>query len=372
MARAALRRLHRWLGFTVGLWAAVAGLSGSLLVFSDAIDHQLAPSLRPAASALPDSLAYLDRADAMLAQTYPDRVVQSFRLPRAAGDPLSARLAGAPVTEVFIDPNSGTRLGERALYGGVMGVIWDLHVHLLAGETGETIAGVLALALLAALLIGLWLWWPRRGGLARALRVRWSAGPRARLADLHSVGGVLTLPLLLIPIITGLMLVFHGPTTSALIRTFGGPDLALPASLPAPTDLRPRQPLSVLVQAGDAALPEARPVSISLPESADMPVVVRQRFPENSHPNGRSFVAVDPRTAEVLHSHSWREAGTGLRIADFKYPLHIGEAFGLPGRLMVLATGLLPLALLITGGWLWWRKRQAASASLRRSASSRS
>ena len=66
--------------------------------------------------------------------------------------------------------------------------------------------------------------------------------------------------------------------------------------------------------------------------------------------------------------HDWRDAGLGIRAADYKYPLHIGAAFGLPGRLLVLATGLAPALLLTTGAFVWWRKRQARRAGQRSAA----
>ena len=41
------------------------------------------------------------------------------------------------------------------------------------------------------------------------------------------------------------------------------------------------------------------------------------------------------------------------------HPLHNGEAFGLAGRLLAFAGGLLPTLLLVTG-WLRWRHKCAA------------
>lgn len=361
--RQMLRKLHRVLGLSVGLWAVLAGLTGSVLVFSDAIDRWLNPQLLQVA---PQALAPdLDAAVAAVQGRFPDTPLQALRLPDEADAPLVFRVgADDAVFNVFVDPYTAEILGTRDQYGGAMGLLWDLHVHLLAGETGETVAGVLALFLLSMVISGVVLWWPGRGRMASGFKLRWSAPLLPRLYNLHRVAGALTWPLLLVPAVTGIMLVFHGPITAALIATLGGPPPNMPKLLPNAETVAAtsRAPLSQLLARADAALPGAHLVSVKFPQRPDEPLVVRQRFAANSHPNGRSFVAIHPRSGTVLKVHDWRTAGLGVRASDYKYPLHIGTAFGLPGRLLVLAIGLLPALLLGTGGYVWWHRRRAPAA----------
>ncbi|WP_416366234.1 PepSY domain-containing protein [Sphingomonas aerolata] len=44
--RVTMRRVHLWLGLTIGVLFAFAGLTGSLLVFYPEIDAALSPALR--------------------------------------------------------------------------------------------------------------------------------------------------------------------------------------------------------------------------------------------------------------------------------------------------------------------------------------
>lgn len=351
-----LRTLHRWLGLGVGLWAALVGLTGSVLVFSDEIDAWLNPQLlrvEPRAAAW-----HVDGAVAAVRERFAGEPLLSLRLPRAANEPIVLRVGEQPVTDVYVNPYTSVVLGTRAEHGGAMGFLFDLHAHLLAGETGETVAGVLALVLIVMLVSGLVLWWPRRRQWAAAFKIRWSAAALPRMFNLHRVAGAMAAPLLLIAAVTGAMLVFHNPTTAFLIATLGGPPLSLPKTVPV-ASAGDMQPVSRLLASAAAALPDADIVSLKFPRQAGEPMVVRLRFESNTHPNGRSFVAVDPRTAEVLHVHDWRQAALGVRASDYKYPLHIGTAFGLPGRIIVLIAGLVPVLLLCTGGYVWWRKRAA-------------
>jgi uncharacterized iron-regulated membrane protein len=41
------------------------------------------------------------------------------------------------------------------------------------------------------------------------------------------------------------------------------------------------------------------------------------------------------------------------------HPLHNGEAFGLPGRVLACIAGILPTLLFVTG-WLRWRQKKRA------------
>ncbi|MBD3619023.1 MAG: PepSY domain-containing protein [Chromatiales bacterium] len=351
--KAFLRKLHQLLGLSVGIWAAVTALTGSILVFDDEIDAWLNPTLlRVAPQAIPQDV---DAAVASVQADFADVPLGAVRLPRTAEEPFVFRIDDEQVRHVFVNPYTAEILGTRAEHAGVMGLLWDLHVHLLAGETGEQVAGYLALALIVMLISGLVLWWPSRRAPGKAFRIKWSAGGLPRMYDLHRVTGAIAAPFILVVVVTGAMLVFHGITLGWLVSLFGGPT---PAPPPQVAVASATAPVSAWIREAQASLPEATPVSVTFPREPGRAAVVRLRHASNPHPNGRSFIAVNPYSAEVLQVHDWRTAGTGVRVSDYKYPLHIGAAFGLPGRLLVLFTGLLPLALLLTGGYVWWRKRR--------------
>lgn len=46
----------------------------------------------------------------------------------------------------------------------------------------------------------------------------------------------------------------------------------------------------------------------------------------------------------------------GDRFRTRQFPLHSGQGFGLPGRILVCVTGLVPPLLAFTGIWLWLRR----------------
>jgi uncharacterized iron-regulated membrane protein len=49
------------------------------------------------------------------------------------------------------------------------------------------------------------------------------------------------------------------------------------------------------------------------------------------------------------------------------FPLHSGSAFGQAGLVAMCVTGIVPLLMVLTGLWVWWRKRRGERISRERS-----
>jgi uncharacterized iron-regulated membrane protein len=61
---------------------------------------------------------------------------------------------------------------------------------------------------------------------------------------------------------------------------------------------------------------------------------------------------VDGREGVLLGRFDHRDGTVGDRIRTWPFPLHSGQGFGLPGRILICGAGLLPLPLTGTGFWL--------------------
>src|SRR5262245_20819796 len=73
--------LHGWLGLNLGLWFALVGLTGSVLVFEDEVDAFLNPGLLVERKAGPHLLPHriLARAD----DEFPGASIERIRVPAA-------------------------------------------------------------------------------------------------------------------------------------------------------------------------------------------------------------------------------------------------------------------------------------------------
>lgn len=74
-------------------------------------------------------------------------------------------------------------------------------------------------------------------------------------------------------------------------------------------------------------------------------------------------VWIDQYSGEVLHLQDPHHGTAGDKFEEWQFPLHTGEAFGLPGRILVCIAGLVPIVLYITGFIRWRQKARAKRRS---------
>lgn len=361
--RRLLFHVHLYAGLTIGALLAVMGLSGSVLVFGEELDRNLRPELRrvePARTRVPLA-GVVEGVTKHQGGTAP----RQLRLLERPDAPLEAWMDTHGALKVYVDPYSGAVLGARTPGQSLVGTLRELHMKLLAGETGEAVVGSAGLVLIALCLTGLVLWWPGRRKLAEGLTLRRPLRWRRANFDLHKLGGLLSLAFLLMAGLTGAALVFPAPFELALQSVAGTPSRSPPPKT-GPTTGEP-VPLDTLLAEADRALPGARTTRVDLPTSPGAPLRVRKRLPDEPHPNGMSFVYVDRYGGAVLRVENALEAPLAARLMALRYPLHIGSLGGLATRLLAVLTGLFPAGLFLTGFFLWLARTRARAAPVRRS-----
>jgi uncharacterized iron-regulated membrane protein len=342
-----VKRLHLWAGLSVGSVYALIALSGSVLALETPLLRLAHPAL--AAHALPDP----SQRAAVLARIAAEHAPGL----RAVDLPLPSlpvwQLYFASGSRRYLDPSNGRLLLTRAPGSDALLTIHDWHTHLLGGESGEAVLGVIGWLALGLLCSGAWLWWPGRRKLRSSVRL-YAQPPIRRWLSWHRSVAAMSLPLLLLVSLTGTLMVYSGGARQLLRAVFQDrAEAALPARI-APRD----QPIDwrAVLASAQCALPGAELHRIVLPSASDARVTIRDRAPGEWHPVGRSQVWLDPYRAQVLGVVNASTEGTGARISNAIYPLHAGSVGGPLGKLLVLACGLLPPFFLVTG-LLFWRAR---------------
>ena len=337
-----LRRAHRWLGLAFGLWFALAGLSGAVLVFWKEIEA--APLPAPAAGPALPLATLLERAEA------------------ARGGPAWRLFPGERVRVEFLeetgrvslhlDPTDGRVLATLPWGGAAIHWLYMLHSGHLLGRAGGVAVGLAGLMLLALLLAGLLLWprhaalpWRERLWLVPALR------GRRRAANRHRALGWRFAPLLLVAALSGTTLAFPDTTRTAL-------EPLLPAAPKPPAPQGHADGPDAAVALAEALLPGWRLAWLVLPEDARDPLTVVLLPAVSRWPSGRAWVEFGPK-GHVLeaglpdgvdHARAWLMA------------LHDGRWMGWAGRALVVAAGLSLPVFLWLGVSLWVRGARAASA----------
>ncbi|MDX1584267.1 MAG: PepSY-associated TM helix domain-containing protein [Thermoanaerobaculia bacterium] len=347
--RVLARRIHLIATLGAGLWLALSGLTGSLLVFGDQLDELFHPELYRIAQ--PAERASMD--------------VVLQNVSEAGGEVMWARLSGSesPVHEVWVDcdrcqrvwvdPSTGLVNGVRSYDGTTRLWLHELHRRMLLGDAGERAVGWAGLFLVGILLSGIALWLPRKR--QRAFRLLLSKGWKVATHDLHRMGGLVVAPLLLLSALSGIYFVFHDEIDSVLNRwTDPG---AVEASRPA---LAPGISPDGMIRESERLFRSAEATWFT-PASQNRAATVRLRQSFESHPNGRTFVAIDPASGNITGLIDPARASVVSMLINELYPLHIGRSGGIAHRLLLVLIGLTPSMLLVTGLVMWWNR------SLRRS-----
>jgi len=371
--RGVVRKAHLWLGLGLGGLFAVLGLSGSVLVFYEAVDAALHPEIR-VLSTLPapgwDSPVW-DQALATVRARWPERRgAWRFEATGRPG-PLAARYQPPGVGHhgrrimVWLSPDGRQVLREDEWGRYAMTWLYELHMNLLLGEPGRAVVGWAGVATAALLASGLWAWWPR-GRWRRALHFKREAERTRRLRDLHKLAGLAGLPLLAMLVVTGVMLALPDESNAVLARTLG--PLTKPGPVRAASSGEPVGIATALAVA-HRVMPAGRLAWVEAPGPGFGAYMVRVQQPGD--PSWRfphSSVWVDPASGAVLAVQDRQRFGASNVVNNWLHPLHDASAGGLWLRVPVALAGLVPALLLATGVWRWALLRRARREALSRRA----
>lgn len=108
------------------------------------------------------------------------------------------------VTLVAVDPWSGAVIGQHPYRGGWYDTFSTIHGTLMIGTFGDRLIEIAASLGIVLIATGLYLWWPRRGGLGAALIPNFSARGRALWKSLHASVGLWLSVVLVVFLVSGL------------------------------------------------------------------------------------------------------------------------------------------------------------------------
>ena len=259
--RALWRNIHLWVGLSLFLVLAPLGVSGSLLIWDDAIDQAQHPHrYEVGPGSLPPSDYLAAAAQAFAGRATPAQI----RLPQEPGQPVTVMgyqpvqpKSGQrpPQLTAWIDPGAGRVLDVADPRQDLRGIIHRLHGNLMLPQNGRPVVGWLGVAMLISSITGLIIWWPRTGFLKG---LRWRRSPSGFSNLHHLTGFIVCIPLALLSF-SGAYIAFPNLFSPGPQRDGGRGQFAPP--LPAPhTDIA-----TALADAQAAAPAGVRLLSINLP-----------------------------------------------------------------------------------------------------------
>ncbi|MBC6418880.1 MAG: PepSY domain-containing protein [Prochloron sp. SP5CPC1] len=347
--------IHGSIGIFIGLLLVVMGLTGSLLVFHETVEHATNPAVMevvPEGEMLP-----IDTLMESLQASLPGDRLRSITIPKAADEPYVFWLSSEEEqsSSLYVNPYTGAVLGSWNFDRTVTGFLLRLHYTFLAGTPGEFLAGTCGVLMMVLGITGIILW-PGWKNLKAGFKLRWGSAKQLLSYDLHKVTGVFFSLVLVLLGFTGTVIVLLHHVEPLLALIIGAPPEK--AELPAlPANPKPLS-FGELLQRTEETLPGGKAISISFSGEDKREVQVRLAFPEDPIPDiPLSNVSLDRFTGKVLSQQKTVQWTPGLRLGQFLLNFHFGRFWGVTSQVIYAIAGLTPTLFLVTGFVLWQKRR---------------
>lgn len=394
MTRALFVWLHRWTGLLMAAFLIVVGITGSLLAFYGELNGLIAPELFSSerGGVMLDAAALANRAEAIVPGARANTVYFGYDAPIAEIG-IEAK-PGSPSLDfdyIYLDRHTGEERG-RMMWGSwptsrttIMPFVYNLHYTLIAGDVGEWILGLVALLWTIDCFVGFYLTLPEPSGRARKgflarwkpawLIKRWGSFYRINF-DLHRAGGLWLWVMLLIFAWSSVYWNLSGFYAQAtrLLFDYEPPVRAQPVQ---PAGEESREPLDWKdAQATGERLmaEEARRRSFTIERPTALYHLRKRRLFEYrvrssldvGDKSGVTSVYFDAYSGELHSLKLPTGMHAGNTITTWLAELHKANVFGLPYKIFVCFLGLAITMLSVTGVYIWWKKRAARLAHVRR------
>lgn len=361
-----IRFIHLWLGLASGLVVLIVTLTGSILVFEKEIDEWVNKDfffVKPAGTRLSvDSLLATARQHDKAFR------VTSFQL--STGEPdHSVIFYGKKNKETIwmaVNPYTAQVLGTINHDKRFFTIVLQLHRYLCMGKVGKAITGVSCLIFLSLIITGLILWWPKkRREWQQRLKIKWKARAKRFNWDLHAVGGFYVHLVIFLIALTGLTWSYQW-FNNGIFQVFDGK--------PQRKYITPPNQLSQAIPAGfyesiyqrtNQQLAYKGEVEITVPPADSLSVRVSKLNLEASYSNVVDYIYYEKGTGRILQERLYKNETMGMKVRRIIYPIHTGNIYGWPTKVLALIGTLVAFSLPITGLriWLGRRKKKKVTAS---------
>ena len=370
-------KIHLYLSLFLGIILGIVGLTGSIIVFDEALDKMLNPDLLSVSS----KGEYKSASEILeiAKDVYPDKTpaiihppkgddgvfVVWFKVPKDNLVKDKAKCCSAfDWYQVMINPVSGEVLGWRnqSEYGfdrkHIIKTMHGLHSYLLIGSTGRNIIGIAGILWLIITITGIYLWWPKNKKFKMALTLKKDANPIRFNFDLHRVSGFYSAVIVFVVTFTGVYIVYP-QYIKPVIKIFSPIEENLKnITLQRGSDNNTISVETALSMA-NKVFPNAELMAIGLPiDKKDTYRIYKRQKGEVRKSKGKSVVWIDQYSANIIKIKDPNSMSAGETFVNWQFPLHTGEAFGMFGRLLVFFSGIATTVLVITGTIIWYRKKR--------------
>lgn len=362
--------IHKWTSLVSTVFLLMLCITGLPLIFYEEIDHLLHGELE--ASTPPPPEAQLSK-DVVLRQAMTEIPGKEVKFIFWDSDHHPGQMfitladsSEAPIEAdhyLTMDEHTAKVLDAPPNEMDFMLVMYYLHVEMLAGIPGKLFLGLMGLLFIVAIVSGVVLYGPIMKRFDFGM-IRTEKSARLRWLDLHNLLGIVTLAW---ASVVGL---------SGVINTLADPALEMwragqLAEMVAEYKDRPKveAPLSSLQAALDTAEAAAPGMEVSF-------VAYPGTLYSSRHHYAVYMIGTTPLTSRITKP-ALIDAKTGeltaikdlpwyLRTIFISQPFHFGDYGGMPMKVIWAIFDILTILVLVSGLYLWFARRKAKQAQLKR------
>ncbi|MFT0868583.1 PepSY domain-containing protein [Pseudomonas sp. CAM1A] len=378
MVKKTLFQLHWFFGITAGLVLALMGITGAIWSFQEEllrafnaevlkVEVRQEGVLPPAELVRRVEAAQGDQVSMLWVDTRDGNAARIFFTP-APGERRGALR--------YADPYTGELKGDVAGLG-FFNLMLNLHRFLAMGDTGRQITGACTLMLIFFCLSGLYLRWPRKALNWRTwLTLDWAKKGRAFNWDLHAVFGTWCLLFYLLFALTGLFwsyewyreglnrLLADPPAAGEQKRGEGRGGRHGPPKVDKNAPPRVVDYDAIWANLKAAAGPDLATYNLRLPPAGGQPATLFYLLRGAEHERAFNTLTLDPASGQVKRHERYADKSFKAQLLQSVYALHVGEYFGLPGRIIVTLASL-TMPLFFVTGWLLYLDRRRKKRQVR-------
>ena len=369
------RKLHLWLSVPFGLIITGICFTGAILVFEKEITEWSNRDLYNVKS-IGETFIPLDELMPLVAeQVSPDRQIIGVTISNDPGRTYQVHLSQPQRASIYVDQYTGEvkGQGERLHF---FTTVFRLHRWLMGNPRtedgkmgmGKLIVGISTLMFVFVLLSGIVIWWPRNiKMLKNRLSIQWNKGRKRFYYDLHVVGGIYAIVVLLALSLTGLTWSFPW-YKKGFYGLFGAEVMEKPRTKNSnPTDKNRIKGMDFAQwQPVYDKLVEQNPSFSKVMISDGTAQLYPDEWGNQRAADSYKFL---PTTGEIIDCTPYSKTDKSKKIGGWIYSIHVGIWGGMFSRILTFLAALLGGSLPLTGYYLWmkrhWRLLRKDSAKCR-------
>jgi uncharacterized iron-regulated membrane protein len=363
-AKKIIGTLHLWLGLATGLVVIIVATTGCLLVFEKEIDESVNHDFYYVQVPTPAQRLPLDKLLHTAKAHNPSFKITRIGIETAEADRSILFMAkkGKQTWLTAVNPYTGQVIRSINYNKRFFTVVLQLHRTLLMNEVGKAITGVSCMIFVFMILTGLVLWWPKRWRtMKQRMAIKWSASRKRLNWDMHAVGGFYVHLVLFAIALTGLTWAYKWFNNSIFLVFDGKPF----KKMEAPAN-KVQQPILAgyyenLYREANERLNYKGKMTILIPEQDSLSVTISKENYDASVSNVTDMLYYEKGTGRLLQDRLYKNASTGMKVRRIVYPIHTGQIYGLPTKIIAFIACLVAVSLPITGLYIWLgRKKKSA------------